>query len=207
MTLVRKALLLLVSALMTQACGSSGGIISEFIGVNVKANAVLSGTVASDGFVGRGTDLAIGDNNSNGNASGFYAFVNPSIPSTATVRQATLTTYQFNVTGTPYTDLGPDINTYMVDLGPTLDAPDLAAYAAGTYIGVISATPALGMRTLDVTAAVSNAISMNAARFDFQLRFVMTSDNNNDDDFVNFVDPGNIAATPIEPTLSIEWKP
>ncbi len=205
--MVRKTLALIALTLMTQACGSASNIISQVFGTAIAPDLSDSGTVASDGFVGNGTDLAVGDNAANENASGFYRFPNNGVPNTATVVQATLTTHQFNVAGTPFTDLGPDVDTYMVDLGAALDAADIDAYASGTYIGVMSDTATLGPRTLDVTAAVQAALGMSAGRFDFQFRFSTATDSNNDNDFTNFADPGNIAATPTPPMLTIQWTP
>lgn len=207
MNFVAKTLFVIALGLMTQSCGSASSVINQFLSLALAADISDSGTVASDGFVGMGTDLAVGDNNLNGNASGFYRFNNTGVPNTATVAQATLTTYQFNVAGTPFADLGPNVDTYMVDLGGGLDATDIDAYASGTYIGVISDTAPLGVRTLDVTAAVQAAVTAGATAFDFQFRFPTATDNNNDNDFANFVDPANIAAAPVAPSLFIQWLP
>jgi hypothetical protein len=106
------------------------------------------------------TDIGFGDDNVGVQYKGFAGFQLPMLPASATLETATLGAAQVQIIGAPYV-LGPlvvrHINT------PTIDAGDFNA-AALADLGVLSTAPALGARSLDVTAAVADDLANHAAR-------------------------------------------
>lgn len=201
----RLFLLTLLFALSTAQAGCGGSSstaetspVGPTTHVTRLAEVASSGTVSNSGFVGRGTDLAIGDSNLDESARGYYSFDLSSIDPQRVV-SATLITRQFNMVGAPYPDLGPDVLVESVDIGSSLDAADFDT--PGMPRGSL-ASDGNGGLSVDVTAAIKD-LGFTSAQLTLRLAFPTLTDGNGDDDFINLIDPLNAASSGVFPHLSI----
>ena len=194
----RLPLLLAMLTLGLAACGGSSSDSYELTSpptttslFPVFARPATSGTVSNSGYVGRGTDLAVGDSDLNESARGFYTFDLSNVDPQKLV-SATLVTTRFHQEGTPVPDLGPDVMVESVDIGQSLDETDFDV--SGSPAGVL---PGSGGTTtsLDVTEAIK-AVGFTRTRFTLRLSFPTLTDGNGDNDFVNYTDPGNQVGSP-----------
>jgi hypothetical protein len=97
---------------------------------------------------------------------GFCAFALPDVR----VEHASLRLYQGSISGTPY-DNGDVVVVDEMAYGPELDTGDYDLAALDEEIGVLSTDATVGLRTLDVTAAVQNAIASGRPNAEFRIRF------------------------------------
>ena len=91
--------------------------------------------------------------------------------------------------------LGADLD------GTDWDAPGLTPGAIGT----LSASGELGLRSLDVTAAVAADASAGRLRSEFRLRFPLITNGDGRDDGVNFEDAGDDLGTGNVPMLVVRY--
>lgn len=126
------------------------------------------------------------------------------IPPDAVIVRATFRAYQHSVQGNPYGKLG-DLVVERVEF--PVGTASYADHSRG-FAGTLSTSPAEGPRTLDVTAAVRDALDSGWPRFQLRLRFYSTVAGFPDDvtDYVSFVD-GEISVGPAEgvPSVSIDF--
>jgi hypothetical protein len=178
--------------------------------VAYSATATLSSEAAIDGYgysTGTSTDvypsssfLLVGDSASNGQYKGFVSFSRAALPATLTrFTAATLSVYQYSVSGTPYDDLdalrycfyNPFLGTLVcyyddllaahVNLGTSLDAGD---FTAGLLTGAyeISTSAALGTKSANVLTAVEDDRVSGRSRSQWRLEFPTATDGGGDFD-------------------------
>jgi hypothetical protein len=197
----------LVTSLVLLVLTGCGGGESETV-------AILTSLGAFDGFV---TNTAVVDTNGAGAitvgdtdatlahvARGFVRFDRSAVPAGATILYATFQIHQAAVTGTPFATHGNLLLEHL-SVGPSLDAADFGA--AAVTVGALSATPNLGYRTLDVTAAVLADIAALRTTSDFRLAFALGSDADGADDHVQFNDAEDHLGSGVRPTLFVAYTP
>jgi hypothetical protein len=109
------------------------------------------------------------------------------LPTGGRVVGAKLRLYQNKVAGTPYLSFG-DLIVDHVDLGSDVDDADYDSTPLQAAIGVLSSTPALGWKTVDVTDAVLDDLTSGRQRSEFRLRFA-AEERTGGDDYANFDGP------------------
>lgn len=196
------ALASLGAALLLPGCGETRAEVQTLL-LGIEPVVDRSGTVSNSGFVGRGTDLAIGDSNFDESARGFYSFPLDGAP--LDITNATLYTTQFMVTGTPYTDLGPRLQVDHVQLSGPLAASDYDL--AGVPIALVGG-PGVTVISFDVTAALRAAVQARAANpfFTVRFRYALETDSDAQGDFVNLADPLNQVNATTAPILQVLYR-
>lgn len=176
------SLLLIVLGAAALGCSDTGPGAVDLPEGNV-GGALLHGTIRG---IGANTNATVipGDDAANVTYRGTLGFDLTKIPSGASVTQATLSVTQCQVGGDPFGALGALVVDH-IDL--TRGLTD-AAFSGGTLeanIGTLSSTPAIGARTLDLTAQVQADMAAHRRVTGYRLRF-STRDTNNDSvsDFV-----------------------
>lgn len=178
--------------------GASGGNQAPGTPVTVVlgGDSALDGSVSSDGTAtafGGGpvtgdVDLAVADG---AVARQFFAFTLAGVPAGATVTSASLRLHQRLVTGTPFATLGAVLLEHL-DYGSALDGTDYARAPLEPLSVLVSSDPAVGLRTMDVSAFVQADVSAGRGRSEFRLRFTAeTTDHDGANDAVHFVDAEN----------------
>jgi hypothetical protein len=132
-----------------------------------------------------GTNLAIGDTNTNLQYKTFVGFELPTLPAGATLERATFGASQNGPVGTPYL-LGAvevrHVNT------ATIDAAAFAAIPLAD-LGVLATDGTLGAHTLDVTAAFADDLANHVARGErsqYRLEYDTPTNSNAANDYANF---------------------
>ena len=182
----------LLALLLITACGGGGGgggagaVIPATLDARIYES--LSGTIHNDnpgGSIVRYDLWCAGDLSANTTRRAFYSFIVADLPPGADVQSAVLSTRQYLVVGTPFDTLGEVIVDH-VDLGPTLNAPDYAHVQWSLDIGTLSASPDLGRRSLDVTAAVRADVAARRGVSSFRLRHRLQTDIDGQRDYTAF---------------------
>jgi DNA-binding beta-propeller fold protein YncE len=142
-----------------------------------------------------------------------YSFDIADIASSAMIDSATLRLYQCDVQGLPYTLLG-DVNVDQMNYGGVFD-PFGSAYdgsAVTLNIGILSATPDPGYKSLNVTTQLQNDLMALRVRSQYRLRFsVQDFSFDGNDDYVQFTDAEDSlcagAAVNKPPQLAVTLRP
>ncbi len=176
---------LLSACLGLAGCGG-GGESSSAVTLGILSTAALDGFITTAPLVDTASAfMAAGDSTVNLVARMFVSFPLGGIPSGAVIQSASLQLNQINVSGTPYTDLGALVVDHL-DYGASLDQADFNLAPLFPAFGVLSSTPALGLRTLSVKIQVEADIAALRTRSQFRCVFGAPTDSNMDSDFVNF---------------------
>ena len=192
--------------LLALGCSDVSGPGAVDLPEGVVGGSLLHATLRS---VGANTNVAVipGDD-ANGIAyRSTLGFDLTKIPSHASVTQATLTVTQCRVGGDPFGVLGALVVDQINLTGGLSDA----AYAGLTLsadIGTLSSTPAIGARTLDVTAQVRADRDAGRRVTAYRLRYA-SHDTNNDavSDYVQVALPRDgICDTSPAPRLHVEYN-
>ena len=118
----------------------------------------------------------------------FYSFDLSQLPVNADIDTATLRLYQAAVDGTPYISLGNVIVDH-VNYGNNLTGNDYNNLAITSNIGVLSTTGVIEYKSLAVTTAVRNDLSVGRTRSQFRLRMsIQDADTDGTSDSVSFSD-------------------
>src|SRR5262249_7099359 len=150
---------LILAPCATSACGGGGGGGSGVGTITFGPSTDL--TLVSDGSDG-GTGLSVGDTVSNlGLRVGLRFGLFPFLPANATILSAKLHLRQRNVAGAPYAAF-TNVLVDRVDFGLSLTAADFAPVVLTPNVGTISSDATLGVKELDVTAAVAADAAVNA---------------------------------------------
>jgi hypothetical protein len=193
---------LLLGCLSLAGCGGGSGTSS--VTIDILSTAALDGFVTSSGTVTAvGPTLAAGDEATNVAARLFVSFSLAGIPAGANITGATLILRQTSVTGTPYADLGTLVADHL-DYGGTLDVGDYGLAAISAAFGVLSSTPTLELKALDVESRVEADIAALRVRSQFRARYGAPTDGGADADFVVF--PSGDAAVD-QPVLRVTYEP
>jgi DNA-binding beta-propeller fold protein YncE len=139
----------------------------------------------------------------------FYSFDLAGIPSTVSVRSATLRLHQASVEGSPYGIgfLGSVIVDH-INYGDSLGITDYNAAALTPNIGTLSTDASLEYKTLSVAASVASDILASRSRSQYRLRFSDETSINFDNDYVQFTDAeDSCCAANRPPQLVITIKP
>jgi len=202
----RMLTLLLLGALTAAGCGvvpNPGDVLGNpFAQTFPTPHRSLEGSVASDGTVDKTGPLVVGDDDSDRGWRGFTSF-ELSVPDGAVLRSAVLRLHLGQVVGDPFGQFGLFF-AERIDMGPTLDAADLAAPAIAQTIGV-SSLP-MGQSDFDVTALVQDALNRDVTRVDIRLRFgvgVIQDDTPEHLVFTSYWGDSDPVSLP--PTLALDW--
>ncbi|MDJ0973015.1 MAG: hypothetical protein QNJ98_00970 [Planctomycetota bacterium] len=198
--MTRSSALALVAVLFA-ACGGGGPSHVEFTEV-VPSDVTVDGFVTSTGFVVQGERPLAGDDAIDQVARAFYRFPHPAFPAEAEVVRAILLIGQEGIRGAPYTDLGDAVIDH-VDLGPGLDATDFDAAALTADFGVLSTTPAIEEKALDITALVLADLAAGRDRTDLRIRMATGSDADQAEDFTIWNDAPNSGVTGSAPRVRV----
>jgi hypothetical protein len=129
----------------------------------------------------------------------------PFLPAGAVVTSATLQLRQAAVAGAPFAPLGAVV-VDRVDFGLGVDGNDFNPPGA-TAIGTLSPDATLGVKSLDVTAAVQADVAAGDLTSDFLIRFAIAfTDNDGVVDSVSFEDAENDLGTGTAPTLVVTYQ-
>jgi len=101
---------------------------------------------------------------------GYVSFDLGSIPSGATITEATLRLYQKTVVGTPYS--GNSVVVDHVDYGSSLGPEDYALTPLASAIGTLTNNASIEWKDLGVTSYVKSDISASRTRSQFRIRFL-----------------------------------
>jgi hypothetical protein len=181
-----------VGALFLSSCGGGAG---TFAGGSEARSLLVASVPSEDGVVQSdftvrtdGSFPQVGDLGMPGSTPSvrqFLSFDLSAVPAGSQVLSAVLRVDVFVVVGSPYTSLGSVLVDHL-DYG-VLDGGDFAARALTEGLGPIASDPALGARTLDVTAVVGLDVARGRNRSQFRLRFSpVESDGDTQNDFVSF---------------------
>lgn len=136
----------------------------------------------------------------------FYSFDLSGVPAGAEVELATLRLYQASSAGTPYTSLGNVVVDH-VNYGALLTAAAFDQTAIASSIGVLSSNATIEYKTLAVTSAVQDDVSIGRARSQFRLRMsIIGSDNDGTNDSVTFSDAELSCCLGQPPQLVITYR-
>jgi len=173
------------AALGFVGCGGGSDVVSP-VGIGILSTPALDGHVTATGSVSTGdVVMAAGDSVTGDIARFFVSFPLGAIPAGAQIQSASIEMTQVNVLGTPYLDLGGLALDHM-DYGPSLEFGDFGLGALSPAFALLSTTPALGLRTVDVKPQLQADIVALRTRSQYRCRFGATTDGNADDDFVQF---------------------
>ena len=185
------------------ACGN--GTTDE---VNPSVN--LASVAALQGTLQQGTKLAevaaAGDDGANEELRGFFGFDLSQVPAGVDVLAATLVVDQWDVVGNPYGGLGP-LPLDHVNIGETLEADDFDAGVLAEGLGVLSQTPDIGARVLDVTAQVLADLEAGRPYSSFRVRFTNPTDGNDQEDQARFFDASDPTNPNKLPRLNVSYAP
>ncbi|WP_372523261.1 hypothetical protein [Sulfuricaulis sp.] len=204
-------------ALSLSASTGPWGIYVDVTPIVIGSTANLDGYARSDGTASASGSPATGDKDASYSLGvgwrQLYSFDIANISTSTTITSATLRLYQCDVQGSPYTSLGNVIVDQM-NYGGVFD-PFGSAYSGGAValdIGILSTTPILGYRSLNVTIPVQNDLTASRVRSQYRLHF-STQDFNFDgnDDFAQFTDAEDSlcagTTTNQPPQLAITLRP
>ena len=209
----------LTAALFLSGCGGAASLLDDLAGtrsetIEVVSEPTLDGRVATSGFLSFSPSTSVAFTGDMGDTYAptyrsrqIFAFSMAALPAGARITSATLRVHQSHSFGTPYPKLGNvvvDLVDYVGDPGPqTYDEQTLVR-----NIGTISTSPALGLRTLDVTGSVESVLVAGSAWSQFRLRFYTPGFSIVDDinDYVRFADAEDSFDTHNPPTLIIEYE-
>ena len=200
----------IVAAFSLAACGggAGGGEVGGVATVVVPASPELDGSVFAPGNPGTGSSpgfIQLGDQSNNAATKGVAGFSLLAIPADAEIVKAELAMYQQVVLGAPYTGLGNMILD-LVNLGGAVDQADYNSPAILANVGVLSNSPALELKTADVTQAVRAARAQGLATADFRIYFQQLTDNDASVDRAFLNDSADTAGGKPVPTLTIEYR-
>jgi hypothetical protein len=185
----RLAILLLVAGAVV-GCESTGGPNSSRADTLAVVPG-LAGIVQSNGATSSISNVFAGDVDEDVpglNTRGFLTFDLSTIPAGKTVRTANLKLVQFDVQGSPYTDLGDLVVDHLL-FGNSLDAADFSFPPLVSAFAVLSQDPAPGVRLVNVLQRVRADIEAGRTMSQFRLRFsTQDGDNDNLQDFAMFND-------------------
>lgn len=170
----------------------------------------LGSTTSLDGFQssnGGGNDSVEirAGRNINLVTRGFASFDLSSLPSGATIEQATIRLYQTSVIGNPY-GVGGAIKVDQMDYGSTFENSDYGMAAISTSFTTLSSSATVGWKEVDVTDAVRN--DRSAGRTRSQYRIHMTTESTGGDvtgDFAYFESADNSVGTGNTPQLVVRY--
>lgn len=137
---------------------------------------------------------------------GFASFDLGSLPSGATIDQATFRLYQTSVIGDPYGAGGGSIKVDHLDYGSTLDNSDYAVAALSSSFATLSTSSSVGWKEVDVTDALRSDRTNSLGRS--QYRIHLTTETTGGDvtgDFAYFESADNNAGSGNIPQLVVRY--
>ncbi|OGD52522.1 hypothetical protein A3K80_09030 [Candidatus Bathyarchaeota archaeon RBG_13_38_9] len=170
----------------------------------------ITGDALGGTAVGLTSNIAVGDNTINEGLRGFVSFDITGLPANAIITSATLSLYQYNVAGTPYSAFTTNaIGVDHVDYGSSLDIGDFIPPPPSLHggIGVLSpSTVTYEWKTLSVTNYVQDDLNNARTRTQYRLYFGSFTDGNNDDDIAAFESSENWGTTGNIPMLEVTYN-
>lgn len=171
----------------------------------------LNSSAAIDGFR---------SNNGGGNAAveiragrnvnlvtrGFASFDLGSLPSGATIDQATFRLYQTSVIGDPYGVGGGSIKVDHLDYGDALENADYGVGAISSSFGTLSSSAAVGWKEIDVTDALRNDRTNSRSRSQYRIHLTVEAEGGDTTgDFAYFESADNNVGTGNTPQLVVRY--
>ena len=138
-----------------------------------------------------------------------FTFDLSGLPEGARVLSARLRLHQTGTSGDPFAGRMEDLRVDHVDTEGFVESDDqelFYGYALETNIGTLSDTPAVGTRTLSVTAQVRNDVGAGRSTSQYRVYFRRESDLDESNDLTGFVgseDPNESGDTPV---LEINYR-
>lgn len=200
-------LLLVTAMLSATGCGGGGGGsgVKEPVTITLIAVVSQTGTVFKFGGMNVPGDVDVGDGGNGPAIRGFVSFEIGAIPPGSTVLSATLTLHQYYVGGAPYTKLG-DLMLDHVIYGAVLEAGAYTRPPLASDIGVLSNSPTLGARSLDVTTRVQNDLNSSHPQTQYRARFAIENSGDAISDFCDFYSPSSTSPAGGRPTLVVTYR-
>lgn len=199
-------LALLGTPLLGAGCGgggaASGG--SSTLTFSPSTNVTLQASGTATGTVSTLAGLQVGQFLTIRMVTGLRFGLFPFLGSANTIDSARLRLRQVSTSGEPYLVHGSVVADH-VDFGLSLGAGDASPPVVTSDLGVLSSDATLGIKELDVTAAVAAAVAANSLTIDFLLRF-------NDltlspvVDYASFEDAAGGLGTPDGPQLIVTYR-
>jgi hypothetical protein len=171
----------------------------------------LSSTASIDGFQ---------SNNGGGNETleiragrnmylvtrGFASFDLGSLPSGATIEQATLRLYQTSVIGNPYGVGGGNIKVDHLDYGSTFDNSDYGIAALSASFTTLSSSATVGWKEADVTDALRDDRTNSRSRSQYRIHLAIEATGGDaTGDFAYFESANNNVGTGNTPQLVVRY--
>lgn len=206
---LRIALILLCASTLA-ACGGGGGGADEtgpaVLNLVLPGDADLDGIVYASGAAFATTAPGAGDTSTDQLARGVFAFRLAGLPAGAQIQQAVLRIAQARVLGDPYGQWGSLVADHL-RVGPGLDGGDFTGNQITVAIGLLSSTPALGYKELDVTQRVIADLAASRLHSAYLVRFAsaQSSDNQGDEDIALFGDTEDTLQVGTPPQLVIRY--
>jgi len=196
------AILVLAPLLAGAGCGGGGNGPAGPQTLVVYPTPTLSGYVYEGGpaYGGVSTAANVGDNVVDRGIHLIRSFDLSGLPAGAQILSAVYEDEVRAVTGSPFATLG-DIEATVTDVGLALDGSDYDGPAVAIVLGTLASDASLGVRTLDVTAAVA---TYAGGRLDVMLAF---DDDSDDDGTVDTATLRTLSPSVERPTLTIEYSP
>lgn len=132
---------------------------------------------------------------------GYVSFDISSLPSGATITEATLRMYQKQIVGTPYS--GNSLIVDHVNYGDSLGSEDYALTPISTAIGTLTANASVEWKDLTVTNEVKKDISDGRSRSQYRIRF--STETTGTDAWARFESGDNYMGTGNTPQLVIKY--
>lgn len=169
------------------------------------STASLDGFQSSNGGGNSGVEVRAG-RNVNLVTRGFVSFDLSTIPSGATIEQATLRLYQTSVIGDPYGVGGGSIKVDHMDYGSSFENSDYGMSALSTSFGTLSSNATVGWKELDVADSVRNDLTSSRSRSQYRIHLVVEATGGDvTGDFAYFEAAENSVGTGNTPQLVIRY--
>ncbi|HEY0465651.1 MAG TPA: hypothetical protein VGC79_15665, partial [Polyangiaceae bacterium] len=175
-------------------CANDHTCLVKTINTLIYFDTALSGNISSDGLVITSL-ISAGDDASNNYRCGFASFKTSEVPKGSVVTSATLSIYQIQSVGTPYTDLG-QLQAQAVKY-TTFDKAALTVSSSASVS--FNTNAGEGAKTVSVTSTVAANVTAGAANSQFRFCFAKKTDSESSGDFVQLASANN------KPSLSIAY--
>ena len=150
--------------------------------------------------------IRVGDDQLRSQLVGYLMFPLAALPAEPTIVSATLTVYQEGTSWAPYTDLGP-VLVDQVDVGTGVEHGVVDYPVVHSGFGVLSTEASVGIKSLDVTPLLREAVTAGRSRLDLRLRIESPTDDDSFPDQARFNSGEDEASVAQPPMIQVVLGP